>query len=121
MKYLVVLFMMMMVMTDSCMGIRKLEEEEAADLSINGNEVEEMHKVEALMGDLHDHQKDKQEVVTTATAVITSEEVQEIKKNKDAEGYQAGQHHGIPRQYYNDWGSSGNSARGDGNDNGGGR
>ncbi|KAI3987287.1 hypothetical protein MKX01_003037, partial [Papaver californicum] len=63
----------------------------------------------------------KQEVLITKTTGITSEEVQEIKKNKNAEGYQAGQHHGIPRQYYNDWGSSGNSPRGDGNDNGGSR
>ncbi|KAI3961720.1 hypothetical protein MKW92_005293 [Papaver armeniacum] len=102
-----------MVMADSCMAIRKLEEE-AADLSINGNEVEKMHEVEAVMGELYDHQKDKQEVVTTTTVMNTSEEVQETKKNKDVKGYQAGQHHGIPRQYYNDWGSSGNDIGGSG-------
>ncbi|KAI3957357.1 hypothetical protein MKW98_003078 [Papaver atlanticum] len=112
MKYFVVLLMVMMVMADSCMAIRKLEEE-AADLSINGNEVEKMLEVEAVTSELYDHQKDKQEETTT-TVMNTSEEVQETKKNKDVEGYQAGQHHGIPRQYYNDWGSSGNDVGGSG-------
>ncbi|RZC76978.1 hypothetical protein C5167_001110 [Papaver somniferum] len=111
MKYVVVLFTVMMVMENSCVAIRKLEEE-AADLGINGNEVEKMH--EAVTGELYDHQKDKQEVVTTTTVINTSEEVQETKKNKDVKGYQAGQHHGIPRQYYNDWGSSGNDIGGSG-------